>query len=618
MPRSIWRGAISFGLVNVPVKLYSAVSKKTVRFNQLHDDGHARIQHEAVSARRTAGGPLRGDRQGLRDQPGPLRRDHPEELEALDPKKTRTIDIEDFVDLDEIDPLFYEHPYYLVPDTGAAKAYKLLLEALEETNKVAIARVVIRSKEYLTAIRPGRRRADDGDDAVRRRADRSRADSTSCPDDDVKATEREVDMARQLIESLATDFDPTKYRDEYRERVLELIERKAEGEEIAVAAGARGAGRGAGPDGGARGEPRGRQAGAQAADRSDGAAKAATAREADAQPRPRRPRPSKARLGARRAAPAQEAQRPSRPRAGRQGVSAAPSRSRSRAAACKLSNLDKVLYPAVGFTKGQVIDYYTRDRAGAAAAPARPAADAQALSGRRRGQVLLREAVPVAPARLGADGAGPAPNEQDDRLLPRQRPADAGVGWRTWPTSSCTPRCRWPRTSSGPTMMVFDLDPGAPAGDPRVRARSGCGCATLLERARARELPEDLGLEGPAGLRAAQQRRSPTTRPSRSRTRSPSCSRSSIPKLVVSKHEEGAARGQGARRLEPERRLQDDGLRLLAARAGAADGVDAGRAGTRSRTRSRRGSAERLVFEAEEVLERVERARRPVRAGARS
>ena len=157
----------------------------------------------------------------------------PEELEALDPKKTRTIDIEDFVDLDEIDPLYYEHPYYLVPDTGAAKAYRLLLDALRDTNKVAIARVVLRSKEYLTAIRPA------GDVLTMETmlfADElvpsDRLDEL--PDDDTRATDRELAMARQLIESQATEFDPSKYRDEYRERVLDLIERKAQGEDVSV------------------------------------------------------------------------------------------------------------------------------------------------------------------------------------------------------------------------------------------------------------------------------------------------------------------------------------------------------------------------------------------------
>src|SRR5919206_1695981 len=154
MARSIWRGAISFGLVNVPVKLYSAVSKKTVQFNQLHEKDSSRIKMKRFCAEEDEEVPYEEIVKGYEISPGRYVVITPEELEALDPKKTRTIDIEDFVDLDEIDPLFYEHPYYLAPDTGAGKPYKLLLEALKETNKVAIARVVIRSKEYLTAVRP--------------------------------------------------------------------------------------------------------------------------------------------------------------------------------------------------------------------------------------------------------------------------------------------------------------------------------------------------------------------------------------------------------------------------------------------------------------------------------
>jgi DNA end-binding protein Ku len=233
MPRSIWRGAISFGLVNVPVKLYSAVSKKTVRFNQLHEADGARIQQKRVCTKDGEEVPFEDIVKGFEISPDRYVVITPDELEALDPKKTRTIDIEDFVDLDEIDPLYYEHPYYLAPDTGAAKAYKLLLAALKETNKVAIARVVIRSKEYLTAIRPA------GDvltmETMLFSDELINPDQIEdLPDQDVKATDREVEMARQLIESLATEFDPTRYRDEYRERVLELIEQKAEGREIAL------------------------------------------------------------------------------------------------------------------------------------------------------------------------------------------------------------------------------------------------------------------------------------------------------------------------------------------------------------------------------------------------
>jgi DNA end-binding protein Ku len=233
MPRSIWRGAISFGLVNVPVKLYSAVSKKTVRFNQLHEKDHRRIQMKRWCPEEDEEVPYEEIVKGYEISPDKYVVITPEELEGLDPKKTRTIDIEDFVDLDEIDPLYYEHPYYLVPDTGAAKPYNLLLSALQESNKVAIARVVIRSKEYLTAIRPA-----DGVLTLETMLFADELVPTSeldeLPDEDVNATDREVQMAMQLIESLTTEFEPEKYHDTYRERVLELIEAKAEGQEITI------------------------------------------------------------------------------------------------------------------------------------------------------------------------------------------------------------------------------------------------------------------------------------------------------------------------------------------------------------------------------------------------
>jgi DNA end-binding protein Ku len=230
----MWSGAISFGLVNVPVKLYSAVSRKTVRFNQLNAETGNRIQQKRVD-------PETGEEVGY-DQivkGYELTKDRyvvitPDELDALDPEKTRTVDIEDFVDLDEIDPVYYDHPYYLVPDKGATKAYGLLLGAMKKANKVAIARVVLRSKEQLVAIRPS------GDvlmmetmlfhDEVV-----PANDIEDLPDGkELKATDRELKMAQQLIDSLSSEFDPSSYHDEYREKVLELIERKASGQEIAV------------------------------------------------------------------------------------------------------------------------------------------------------------------------------------------------------------------------------------------------------------------------------------------------------------------------------------------------------------------------------------------------
>src|SRR3954464_12065612 len=233
MPRSIWTGAISFGLVNVPVKLYSAVSKKTVRFHQLHDKDGVRIQQKRVCP--ADGEEVNYDHivKGYEITPEQYVVVEPAELEAIEPRKTKTIDIEDFVDLEEIDPLYYDHPYYLMPGTGAAKPYKLLVEAMLDSQKVAIARVVIRQKEQLVAIRPT--------EGVLAMSTMNFADEVVSPDkfdgapgDDVDATKREIDMAKQLIDSLSSEWEPGKYKDTYRERVLELIEQKAEGKEIAV------------------------------------------------------------------------------------------------------------------------------------------------------------------------------------------------------------------------------------------------------------------------------------------------------------------------------------------------------------------------------------------------
>ena len=234
MARAIWSGAISFGLVNIPVKLYSAVSKKTVRFHQLDSKDNSRIQQKRVNPNTGEEVPYEQLVKGYELSPDRYVVIKPEELESVEPKKTRTIEIEDFVEIDQIDPIYYDHPYYLAPGTGAAKPYKLLLEAMKATGRVAIARVVIRSKENLVAIRPR--------DGVLTMETLLFGDEVVSPGDlgelegadDAKATKKEVDMARQLIDSLATDFDPSKYRDEYRETVLDMIERKAEGQEIAI------------------------------------------------------------------------------------------------------------------------------------------------------------------------------------------------------------------------------------------------------------------------------------------------------------------------------------------------------------------------------------------------
>jgi DNA end-binding protein Ku len=237
MPRSIWTGAISFGLVTVPVKLYSAVNRKSVRFNQLNGKTGSRIAQKRVDASTgeevnyedlVKGYEIATDRYVLIE---------PEELDSVQPAKTRTIDIEDFVDLAEIDPIFYDHPYYLAPATGGAKPYRLLLEAMRETEKVAIAKVVIRQKESLVAIRALQ------DHDVLEMATMLFADEVVDPQrlddipdaDDVRTNDRELAIAKQLVESLASPFEPERYHDTYREAVLAMIEKKAAGEEIVVA-----------------------------------------------------------------------------------------------------------------------------------------------------------------------------------------------------------------------------------------------------------------------------------------------------------------------------------------------------------------------------------------------
>ena len=234
MPRAIWSGTIGFGLVAVPVKLYSALNRKTVRFHQLSGKTGVRVAQKRVDPQSGEEVPYEQIVKGYEIAPDRYVVIEPGELESLQPKKSRTIEIEDFVELAEIDPIFYEHPYYLAPAPGGAKPYRLLLEAMRDTGRVAIARVVMRSKEQLVAIRPM------GD--VLEMATMLFGDEILPPDQlgeiaevaEVKTTKRELDVAKQLVDSLAADFNPDSYRDTYREEVLALIERKAQGEEIAV------------------------------------------------------------------------------------------------------------------------------------------------------------------------------------------------------------------------------------------------------------------------------------------------------------------------------------------------------------------------------------------------
>jgi DNA end-binding protein Ku len=231
----MWSGAISFGLVNVPVKLYNAVSRKSVSFNQIDRRTQSRIRYKKVSAADGEEVPSQEIVKGYELSTGEYVLIDDEELANLDPEATRSVDIEEFVELADIDPVFYDAAYYLAPDKGAAKAYKLLASAMEETGKVALARFVMRTKQYLAAIR-----ARDGmlvlstmvyADEVNEPLEIPELDELT----GVEVSERERLMAEQLIESLSAAFKPEQYHDSYREQVLDLIERKAAGEEIIAA-----------------------------------------------------------------------------------------------------------------------------------------------------------------------------------------------------------------------------------------------------------------------------------------------------------------------------------------------------------------------------------------------
>jgi DNA end-binding protein Ku len=233
MPRAIWSGSVSFGLVNVPVKLVTATSPKDVRFHQLHAPDGGRINQKRVCSvdgeeveygEIVKGYDLGGGRYVVIE---------PEELSSVDPEASRTIDIEEFVDLADIDPLYYDHSYYLIPDGRADKPYALLAETMARTGKVALGRFVLRTKQYLGALRSR--------DGVLVLSTMLYADEIVAPEElevptteSTKPTTKELDMAERLVESLTAAFEPGKYHDEHREKVLALIEAKADGETIEV------------------------------------------------------------------------------------------------------------------------------------------------------------------------------------------------------------------------------------------------------------------------------------------------------------------------------------------------------------------------------------------------
>jgi DNA end-binding protein Ku len=231
MPRAMWKGAISFGLVTIPVSVYPATEEKTLRFNQLHDDDGGRIRMKRTCS-------IDGEEVGYehivkgyeyeKDRYVILTDD---DFEAVPVESSRAIDIQQFVDLEEIDPMMYKKSYYLVPEETGAKAYALLREALNRSGKVGVAKVSFRDKEHLAALRFR-------DDAFVLETmywpDEIREADFGGVDVSAKIRPNELEMAQTLIDNLTADWDPAEFKDEYREAMLRIVEAKINGEEIEV------------------------------------------------------------------------------------------------------------------------------------------------------------------------------------------------------------------------------------------------------------------------------------------------------------------------------------------------------------------------------------------------
>lgn len=229
--KTMWRGAISFGLVSIPVRVYTATEEKTLRFNQLHEKDHGRIKYKRVCSKDGEEVPFDEIVKGYEYEKDRYVILDDEDLEAVPVESTRTIDIAQFVDRSEIDPIYYKKTYYLGPEEAGVKAYQLLRDSLREGGKVGIAKVSFRDKEHLAAVRLM-------DEVLV-------LDTMFWPDEireadlpglekEAKVSDRELQMAESLIENLTESFDPTAYRDDYREALLGVVEKKVAGEEIEV------------------------------------------------------------------------------------------------------------------------------------------------------------------------------------------------------------------------------------------------------------------------------------------------------------------------------------------------------------------------------------------------
>lgn len=232
MPRSIWNGALAFGMVTVPVKVFGATEDRSVHFREVHLSDAAGIAHRLVDP--TSGEEIARDQvvRGCEVAPGEWVELSSDEVKAAEAPARKAVEIDVFVPGEQIDPVFYDKAYDLAPQKGGEAGYALLAAAIERSGRVALGRVVLRTREQNVAVRPA------GDGLLRMHtlhaADEIVAadDLEDLPKASRAPTGREVEMAKALVKSLHTEFDPTEFRDEHRERLLELVRRKAEGEEL--------------------------------------------------------------------------------------------------------------------------------------------------------------------------------------------------------------------------------------------------------------------------------------------------------------------------------------------------------------------------------------------------
>jgi DNA end-binding protein Ku len=231
MPRAMWKGAISFGLVSVPVGLYTSTEEKTLRFNQLHDEDFGRIKMQRVCSKCGEMVDFEHIVKGYEYDKDKYVVMTDEDFDAVPVESSRAIDILQFVDLADIDPIYYKKSYYLLPEESGLKAYTLLRRAMEEDGRVAIAKVAFREKEHLAALR-----FKDNVFVLETMywPDEIRAADFDILDERVQVRDNEVEMAKSLIDNLTEPFKPEKFKDEYREALLEIVEKKVAGEEIEV------------------------------------------------------------------------------------------------------------------------------------------------------------------------------------------------------------------------------------------------------------------------------------------------------------------------------------------------------------------------------------------------